>query len=47
VSLRFVPGFPHRQFKVVLDGRYEDEITAVCDSIRGTGCLLLSEGQAA
>jgi predicted nicotinamide N-methyase len=47
VSLRFVPGFPHRQFKVVLDGRYEDEITAVCDSIRGTGFLLLSEGQAA
>ena len=40
--LRIVPGFPHRPFQVTLAGESQ-EVVNVCETIRGAGCLLLTE----
>eukprot|EP01043_Picozoa_sp_COSAG02_P048561 COSAG02_NODE_4782_length_4986_cov_7.183344_2_plen_680_part_00 len=44
LSLRIVPGFPHRPFQVTLAGESQ-EVVNVCETIRGAGCLLLTEKQ--
>eukprot|EP01043_Picozoa_sp_COSAG02_P024881 COSAG02_NODE_1378_length_12990_cov_3.643705_5_plen_679_part_00 len=44
LSLRIVPGFPHRPFQVTLTGEPQ-EVVNVCETIRGAGCLLLTEKQ--
>lgn len=42
LSLRIVPGFPHSPFQVTLAGEPQ-EVTNVCETIRLSGCLLLTE----